>query len=85
MFCSLHRTSSATAAEESYTLEADAEVLYLGRKGNTAANITLLTVTQPTAVEAVAEAKSEAKKAVKVITANGIQIGNYNIAGQQVK
>ena len=37
------------------------------------------------AVAGVAEAKSEAKKAVKVITANGIQIGNYNIAGQQVK
>ena len=79
------RTSSATAAEESYTLEADAEVLYLGRKGNTAANITLLTVTQPTAVEAVAEAKAEAPKVVKVLGANGIQIGNYNVAGQRVK
>ena len=39
----------------------------------------------PTAVEAVAEAKAEAKAPVKVITANGVQIGNFNIAGQQVK
>ena len=40
----------------------------------------------PSAVESVAEAKAEAKAApVKVITANGVQIGNYNIAGQQVK
>ncbi len=39
-----------------------------------------------TAVQGIAEAKSEAKAApVKVITANGIQIGNYNVAGQQVK
>jgi len=38
-------------AEESYTLEADAEKLYLGRDGNTAANLTLIKVTrevQPT-------------------------------------
>ena len=79
------RTSSATAAEESYTLEADAEVLYLGRKGNTAANITLLTVTHPTAVEAVAEAKAEAPKVIKVIKNGKLYIGNYNVAGQQVK
>lgn len=37
------------------------------------------------AVQGVAESKSEAKKAVKVITANGVQIGNFNVAGQQVK
>ena len=38
-----------------------------------------------TAVQGVAEAKAEAKAPVKVITANGVQIGNYNVAGQQVK
>ena len=38
-----------------------------------------------TAVEAIAEAKAEVAAPVKVITANGVQIGNYNIAGQQVK
>ncbi len=38
-----------------------------------------------TAVQGIAEAKAEAAAPVKVITANGIQIGNYNIAGQQVK
>ena len=38
-----------------------------------------------TAVQGIAETKAEAKAPVKVITANGIQIGNYNIAGQQVK
>ena len=38
-----------------------------------------------TAVAGISEAKAEAKAPVKVITANGVQIGNYNIAGQQVK
>lgn len=38
-----------------------------------------------TAVQGIAEAKAEAAAPVKVITANGIQIGNYNVAGQQVK
>jgi hypothetical protein len=38
-----------------------------------------------TAVAGIAEAKAEKAAPVKVITANGIQIGNYNIAGQQVK
>lgn len=37
------------------------------------------------AVAGVAEAKAEAAAPVKVLGANGIQIGNYNIAGQQVK
>ena len=40
---------------------------------------------EETAVAGIAEAKSEAKAPVKVFTANGIKIGNYNIAGQQVK
>ena len=38
-----------------------------------------------TAVAGIAEAKAEAAAPVKVITANGVQIGNYNVAGQQVK
>jgi len=43
------------------------------------------TAASSTAVAGIAEAKAEAKAPVKVITANGIQIGNYNVAGQQVK
>ena len=38
-----------------------------------------------TAVEAVAEAVAEAPKAVKVIKNGKLYIGNYNVAGQQVK
>ena len=37
------------------------------------------------AVAGIAEAKAETVAPVKVITANGIQIGKFNIAGQQVK
>ena len=42
-------------------------------------------VPEATAVESVAEAKAEAKKTVKVIKNGKLYIGNYNIAGQQVK
>ena len=38
-----------------------------------------------TAVEAVAEAKTEAPKVIKVIKNGKLYIGNYNVAGQQVK
>ena len=38
-----------------------------------------------TAVEAIAEANAEATAPVKVITAKGIQIGKFNVAGQQVR
>jgi hypothetical protein len=38
-----------------------------------------------TAVAGVAEAKAEVAAPVKVLGANGIQIGNYNVAGQRVK
>ena len=38
-----------------------------------------------TAVEAVAEAKAEAPKVVKVIKNGQLYIGNFNVAGQQVK
>ena len=37
------------------------------------------------AVQGIAEAKAEKAAPVKVLGANGIQIGKYNIAGQQVK
>ena len=38
-----------------------------------------------TAVEAVAEAKADAPKVIKVIKNGKLYIGNYNVAGQQVK
>ena len=44
-----------------------------------------ITLQGNTAVAGISEAKSEAAAPVKVITANGIQIGKYNVAGQQVK
>ena len=67
------------------TVEATADGVTLKCTG--ACRLAKITITneKPTAVAGVAESKSEAKKVVKVITANGIQIGNYNVAGQQVK
>ncbi|MBR2184796.1 MAG: hypothetical protein IJ897_05175 [Prevotella sp.] len=44
-----------------------------------------VTVSGATAVQGVAEAKAEVAAPVKVIGKNGIQIGNFNVAGQQVK
>jgi len=38
-----------------------------------------------TAVEAISEAKAEAPKVVKVLKNGKLYIGNYNVAGQQVK
>ena len=38
-----------------------------------------------TAVEAIAETKAEAPKAVKVIKNGKLFIGNFNVAGQRVK
>lgn len=52
-------------------------------KGDGVADINLMP--GASAVAGIAEAKAEAAAPVKVITANGIQIGKYNIAGQQVK
>jgi len=67
------------------TVEATADGVTLKCTG--ACRLAKITITneKPTAVAGVAESKAEVKKVVKVITANGIQIGNYNIAGQQVK
>jgi len=53
---------------------------------NAGFNLASITIADAgTAVEAVAEAKAEKAAPVKVIGKNGIQIGNYNVAGQQVK
>ena len=89
--------NQGSVSECSGTTEADAvEFSATAIKGGTAKiketsggmKLYSITITSasPTAVAGVAESKAEAKAApVKVITANGIQIGNYNIAGQQVK
>ena len=85
------RTNSADPDVQTYTLTDDAEYLKVGRSDGltsaTRTNVTLLTVTRSsaTAVESVAEVKAEAKKAVKFIKNGKLYIGNYNIAGQQVK
>ena len=57
---------------ETYTLEADAEALYLGRNGNTGTIVTTLKVVRGGAT---------AIKNVKVQTADGVV---YNLAGQKV-
>jgi hypothetical protein len=59
--------------------------LTLTRADDTGALESINLLADPSAVAGIAEAKAEAKAPVKVITANGVQIGNYNIAGQQVK
>ena len=59
---------------------------YLPSDGGYEAFVTTLAECEgETAVAGIAEAKAEAAAPVKVITANGVQIGNFNIAGQQVK
>jgi len=69
---------------KTYSLEAGKSYT-LYRKGSTVRVFGIAVGDVPTAVEAVAEAKAEKAAPVKVIGKNGIQIGNYNIAGQQVK
>lgn len=61
--------------------------VFIPKDAPTAADAAALSITfsKTAAVAGVAEAKSEAAAPVKVITANGIQIGKYNVAGQQVK
>ena len=60
--------------EETYTLTADAEKLYFGRNGNTAANVTTLKVTRDT------------KDGIKnlPISVSNANAPIYNLAGQQV-
>ena len=71
----------------SYTLEADYDVLYFGRGGNTNIYLRNLVIErkEATAVEAIAENAPVVAKAVKVIKNGKLYIGNYNVAGQQVK
>lgn len=65
------KTSAAEPVEQTYTLTADAEDLYIGRSGNTGTCVTLLKVTRgATAIEN-----------VKVQTVDGVM---YNLAGQKV-
>ena len=66
------RTSDADPTVETYTLQADADALYLGRNGNTGTIVTLLKVVRggTTAIEN-----------IQVQQADGTQ---YNLAGQQV-
>lgn len=61
--------------------------VFIPKEAPTAADAAALQISfsKATAVAGIAEAKAEVKAPVKVITANGVQIGNYNIAGQQVK
>ena len=76
---------NATAQEQSvFLVKPDTEGFgEINKGGNYEAFSYVLPTT--TAVAGVAEAKAEVAAPVKVLGANGIQIGNYNIAGQQVK
>lgn len=70
-----------------YTLTNNTSALIFGRQGGTRINLLKVVVErQSTAVEAVAEQQAEAPaKVVKVFKNGKLYIGNYNIAGQQVK
>lgn len=63
------------AVVETYTLEADADVLYLGREGKTRASLTLLKVTRGGTTDGIQTL------ATKVIPADET---TYNLAGQRV-
>ena len=65
------KKDAAEPVEQTYTLTADAEALYIGRSGNTGTCVTLLKVTRGTT----------AIENVKVQTADGVM---YNLAGQKV-
>ena len=85
----LIRTSTTGEGEAAVTTQDQSIFVikeYVPTEGGYEAFVTTLEECQGgTAVAGIAEAKAEAKAPVKVITANGVQIGNYNIAGQQVK
>ena len=65
--------AGAAFVNQQYTLEADADKLYLGRNGNTATNVTLIKVTRGTDT-------GIQELPVKVIS-NGVI---YNLKGQKV-
>ena len=67
---------------ETYTLEADADALYLGRNGNTGTIVTTLKVVRGVVTTLkVVRGGATAIKNVKVQTADGVV---YNLAGQKV-
>ena len=66
------RTVDTDPVEETYTLTADADALYIGRNGNTGTFVTTLKVVRGSAT---------AIENVKVQTADGVM---YNLAGQKV-
>jgi len=85
------RVTSDDLQEESFTLTEDVPALYLGRDGNTAANVTLIKVTRPvpaaiSSVTTTATAAPAVKKYVEngkvVIVKDGKK---FNIAGAQLK
>ena len=85
------RETSDDLLEESFTLTEDVPALYLGRDGNTAANVTLIKVTRPvpTAISSVTTTATAAP-AVKKYVENGkvviVKDGKkFNIAGAQLK
>jgi len=84
------RVTSDEPQEESFTLTEDVPALYLGRDGNTGANVTLIKVTRPvpTAISSVTTTATAA--AVKKYVENGkvviVKDGKkFNIAGAQLK
>lgn len=84
------RVTSDDLLEESFTLTEDVPALYLGRDGNTGANVTLIKVTRPvpTAISSVTTTATAA--AVKKYVENGkvviVKDGKkFNIAGAQLK
>ena len=65
-----------------FSATGDETIVISGTEADAGAPVTLQGTS---AVAGVAEAKAEAAAPVKVITANGVQIGKFNVAGQQVK
>lgn len=85
--CYTHFTVPAPTDVPEDLYQATVQIAIYGVSNNKSAYIhgVKLNCSIPSAVAGIAEAKAEAAAPVKVITANGVQIGNYNIAGQQVK
>ncbi len=65
--------------EESYTLEADADSLYLGRDGNTGANLTLIKVVRPASSGGDEPTPSDEHYYKKVTSTSDLTDGDYLI------
>ena len=76
-----HATGSKISWSGAYFSASEAASVKLAKEDGTEFEL----LGDASAVAGISEAKSEAAAPVKVITANGIQIGKFNIAGQQVK